>query len=39
MKDKQNFTHFKKFQISPVVLHKINGGDKRATAKADEVLE
>jgi hypothetical protein len=39
MKKQENFTQFKQYQISSSFMTKINGGDKRATAKSDEEIE
>ena len=39
MKNQQNISQFKQFQISSLIISKISGGDKRAIAKADEELE
>ncbi len=39
MKNLQRISVLKQFQISTQLLTKINGGDKRATAKSDEEIE
>ena len=39
MKNHQNFTQFKQFQIPSNFNNKICGGTKRESAKADEEIE
>lgn len=39
MKNLQHITALKQFQISTQLLTKINGGEKKGTAKADEEIE
>ncbi len=39
MKNLHRIFKLKQFQISSTISAKINGGDKRATAKSDEEIE
>ena len=39
MKNQQNILQFKQFRISSNLISKINGGERKGTAKADEEIE
>lgn len=39
MKKAKQIHSLKKYKISTQILTKLNGGDKRATAKSDEEIE
>lgn len=39
MKNLQHIIALKQFQISSTIISKINGGEKKGTAKADEEIE
>ena len=39
MKNQKNISQFKQFQILSDLISKINGGEKKESAKADEEIE
>ncbi|EDP96579.1 hypothetical protein KAOT1_15488 [Kordia algicida OT-1] len=39
MKNQQSISQFKQFQIPSLIISKINGGEKKQAAKADEEIE